>query len=360
MSHSEEQRLSPLAAELAHVLDGARTKRVEVDVLFECAHGFDPGLVGDPQGRARVRTALDELGSTRKITFPADGSRTGWDTRASPPIPNWVMRVMPPAPSKPEPIRRVWPKALEAAGRIATRADEQEVLERIASWMRDTPTPAPAPVQERSLELFDDEKALERYLKTRLFTTGALSLDSLACFAPPLPFVSQYVRGEGRPRLLVVENLATYNSFLTALRRCGPDARPNLHVGWGHGTSFTQSVLSIPMLEPAPDHVYYFGDLDLAGLQIAVRAAAQAEAAGLPRLRPAEAHYRFLLDGSASWRKPDASNRHASSDYAAVCRWLPGPLQNRVLPLLQARQRIPQERLGTSVLVRNPGLGQNW
>jgi hypothetical protein len=43
--------------------------------------------------------------------------------------------------------------------------------------------------------------------------------------------------------------------------------------------------------------MYYFGDLDLAGLQIAVNAAKQARTAGLPDLRPAETRYRFLLNG---------------------------------------------------------------
>ena len=226
--------------------------------------------------------------------------------------------------------------------------------------MRDNPTPVPAPIQERSLEIFDDEKALDRYLKTRLFMTGALNLDSLSCFTPPLPFVSQYVPGEGRPRLLVAENLATYNSFLTAFRNFEPDGRPNLHIGWGHGTSFTQSVLSISMLEPQPERVYYFGDLDLAGLQIAAIAAAQAEEFGLPQIRPAESHYRFLLNGSASWRRPDASNRHASSDYSAACRWLPESLRIPTLSLLQERQRIPQERLGISALTSEPNLGKHW
>lgn len=56
----------------------------------------------------------------------------------------------------------------------------------------------------------------------------------------------------------------------------------------GGGNSFTQSVLSIPTLSPAPIRVYYFGDLDLDGLQIAVSAAAQAETGRLPKLSPVE------------------------------------------------------------------------
>jgi hypothetical protein len=115
-------------------------------------------------------------------------------------------------------------------------------------------------------ELFGDEKALDRYPKTRLFTSGALTQDLLACYDPPLPFASQHVSGNGPVILLVAENLATYTSFLTAARTLDATDRPDLHVAWGIGGSFEQSVLSIPLLDPSPRYVRYFGDLDLAGL----------------------------------------------------------------------------------------------
>lgn len=62
--------------------------------------------------------------------------------------------------------------------------------------MRDTPVPAPVPIQERLFELFGDEKALDRYSKTRPFTTGALDPDTLVCFVLCRPFVSQFVHGK--------------------------------------------------------------------------------------------------------------------------------------------------------------------
>jgi hypothetical protein len=58
-------------------------------------------------------------------------------------------------------------------------------------------------------------------------------------------------------------DLATYTSFLTATRALGAATRPDLHVAWGIGGSFEQSVLSIPLLDPSPRYVRYFGDLDL-------------------------------------------------------------------------------------------------
>jgi Uncharacterized protein conserved in bacteria C-term(DUF2220) len=353
MTLPDGSTLSPLAAEIERLVLQSPGKRVIADELLRGASRFDPGLIGDPVARSRLRDALDELQTAGRITFPAASSRIGWDTRVLPSIPSWVTRVdgrPPPRPARPP---HVWPSALEAAARIASRTDEYELLERVGGWMRDNPEPDLVPIQERSLDLLDDEKALDACLKTRLFTSGALTLDLLACFIPPVPFVSQHLGGTGRTRLLVVENLATYTSFLKALDK-DIVPRPDLHLAWGGGNSFTQSVLSILTLRPAPTRVYYFGDLDLAGLQIALNAAAQAEAARLPSLLPAEPCYRFLLDGPRHWRRLDGTSRLATPDYDTLCGWLPATLRPRLMGLLQARQRVPQERLGIQALRENP------
>jgi len=353
MTQPDGFALSPLAAEIERLVLQSPGKRVPAGELLRGANRFDHGLIGDPAARSRLRDALDELQTAGRITFPAARSRIGWDTRVLPSIPSWVTRIDARQPPRPERPPQVWPSALEGAARIASRPGEYELLERVAAWMRDNPEPDLVPLQERSLELFDDEKALDAYLKTKLFTSGALTLDLLACSIPPVPFVSQHLGGTGPTRLLVVENLATYTSFLKVLKE-GAEPRPDLHLAWGGGNSFTQSVLSIPTLRPAPTRVYYFGDLDLAGLQIAVNAAAQAEAARLPKLLPAEPCYQFLLDGPGRWRRPDGSNSHATPDYHTLCSWLPAALRSEVMNLLRERQRVPQERLGIQALRQKP------
>jgi hypothetical protein len=206
--------LSSLAARLALQVAAARNKRIVVAELLAAAQEHDLSLVGDPAARARFRRALGELASTSVVTLPAAASRSGWDASVEPPLPVWVMRVDREAPGPAvRPAPRVWPSALEAAGRIASRPDEHALLERVVGWLRDNLAPVRVPAEERSAELFDDEKALDRYRKTRLFTSGALTLDLLACYDPPLPFVSQHVPGSGPVTLLVAENLATYTSF---------------------------------------------------------------------------------------------------------------------------------------------------
>jgi hypothetical protein len=347
---------SRMARELSRAVAAAKPKRIAVDDLLDRAQAFEPSLLGDPDGLSRFRGALDELVADGQITFPAAGSKNGWDTRSQPPIPLWVLRTGSAGPARSRPAPRVWPHALENAGRIADRDDEHRLLERIAEWLRNNSDPVPVPVQERSAELFGDEKALDRYARTRLFTTGALSLDLLACHEPPLPFASQHIAGAGPTRLLVLENLATYTSFLTAVRDLPARRRPDLHLAWGHGGEFSRSVLSVPLLAPPPQELYYFGDLDLAGLRVAATAAATAAANGLPRLRPATACYTHLLAGERSWRRPDASNSGTATDPDAICEWLPSGLRPSVRYLLNVRLRIPQERLGLETLRAMPEL----
>jgi hypothetical protein len=346
--------LSPLAARLALQVAAARNKRIPVEELLASAQEHDLSLVGDPTARARFRQALDELAGTLVVTLPAVASRSGWDAVVEPRLPVWVMRVDREAPgSAVKPAPRVWPSALEAAGRMASRVDEHVLLERVAGWLRDNPAPIRVPAEERSAELFDDEKALDRYRKTRLFTSGTLTLDLLACYDPPLPFASQHVPGNGPVTLLVAENLATYTSFLMAARALDEATRPHLHVAWGVGGSFEQSVLSIPLLDPPPRHVRYFGDLDRAGLRIAASAARRAAQAGLPLVLPAIGCYQFLLDGPRHWRRPDDSNRVGQSDYGDACAWLPSALRPRAGELLASGEKIAQEHLGLQTLLRD-------
>jgi hypothetical protein len=351
------QPLSPLAARLARQVAAARNKRILVADLFAAAQEHDLSLVGDPAARARFRRALDELAGASLVTLPSAASRSGWDAIVEPPLPVRVTRVDRAARGPAvRPAPRVWPSALEAAGRIASRPDEHALLERVAGWLRDNPAPARVPAGERSAELFGDEKALGRYRKTRLFASGALTLDLLACYDPPLPFTSQHVLGDGPVILLVAENLATYTSFLAAARALDAATRPDLHVAWGVGGSFEQSVLRIPLLDPSPRYVRYFGDIDLAGLRIAARAALQAAEAGLPPVLPAIACYRFLLDGPRHWRRPDDSNRADRPDYWDACAWLPPTLRPQAGELLTPGEKIPQEHLGLQTLLSEPTL----
>lgn len=327
------------------------TSRIRVEGLLRHVTTADPVLVGDPTARTRLAAALDRLAETGALVLPK--ARSGWDHRTQPPLPLWIGKPATRHPTRATPVKRVWPQPLEAAAAIATRPDEHHLLDRIATWLRNNPDAQPVPIEERSLEILDDEKALAIETTKRLFTTGALTLDLLACYPTPIPFPSQHVPGAGPTRLLVAENNATFHSLLTAARELDPDLRPDLHIGWGCGNQFPTSISAVTLLDPAPTALYYVGDLDAAGLRIALNAAAAANAHHLPPLRPAVALYDWLLAHGVS--RPDRSNV-GISEPGPLLGWLPRALHEPVSRLLHDRQRIPQEALGLRILRGDPDL----
>jgi hypothetical protein len=326
------------------------TSRVRVDGLLRHATAADPTLVGDPTARTRLAAVLAGLAEAGAVVLPK--TRSGWDDRTNPPLPLWVGKTEP-RRVRSTPAPRVWPQALEAAAAIATRPDEHQLLDRIATWLRNNPGAEPVPLEERSLEILDDEKALAIETTKRLFTSGALTLDLLACYPTPVPFPSQHVPGRGPTQLLVAENNATFHSLLQAARQLDPDVRPDLHIGWGCGNQFPISITAVALLDPAPTALYYVGDLDAAGLRIAVNAAATANARQLPPLRPAIALYHWLLTHGVP--RPDRSNPGIRLP-SALLTWMPNELHEAIARLLHERQRIPQETLGLRALRTDPDL----
>ena len=79
--------------------------------------------------------------------------------------------------------------------------------------------------------------------------------------------------------LLVMENSDTFDSLLTVLR--GRDGHRVGLVGWGAGTGFEASVLSIPLIGRLVSEIRYFGDLDENGLRIPANASTIAQSEGL-------------------------------------------------------------------------------
>lgn len=343
--------LSHIAAALSVYINSCRSQRVPVNDLREQAHISSPTLIGDPNARVRLRDAIEELAITGHAALPAAGSKTGWDTSMFPPLPTWVLK---PARTKPMTIdtrRRVYPNRLELAATLATRSDEVELLNRIADWLRDHPTAIAVPMEERSLDLFGNEKTLGEKVGTRLFTSGALTLDLLACHRTSMPLPSQHIPGTGPTRLLVCENRAAYYSTITACRALSFRARPDLHVAFGGGNQFSVGHAEIAFLDPAPTRALYCGDLDQAGIEIAVRVAAATSETLV--LEPAVGLYDWMLRHGK--QQPDPSNR-SIADPDPLLAWFPKSLRSRIRDLLNTRTKISQETVGLEALTKHSNL----
>jgi hypothetical protein len=144
-----------------------------------------------------------------------------------------------------------------------------------------------------------------------------------------------------------VENATTYRTLSTFLP---PDGAVGL-VGFGRGWQFVASIGSVLDIRPPVSEIRYFGDLDVNGLHIPVKAIAVAQSMALPLVQPAAGLYRLLLHhGTPSKGSRDArptATRAAASELAC---WLPTDLRAPVIELLSRGSRIAQEWVGADVL----------
>jgi hypothetical protein len=206
----------------------------------------------------------------------------------------------------------------------------------------------PVPLRERSLQIFADEKALDRRCRNGSLFNGQLKLEAIGAFEPPPPLPYESIETAGLP-LLLLENHHTYWSFST----WNSEARKYSAVVYGAGWVISRSgpALATVMHQTGGTGIVYFGDIDPAGIRIALKLAGQINKTQLPPLRAAEELYaRALKDGTRTplIRKPSRSQLEEAK------AWLPTSLHAEVERLYAAGLRIPQESVGLDALRKWP------
>jgi len=203
------------------------------------------------------------------------------------------------------------------------------------------------PIKERSLHIFGDEKRLdELYRGSALFDEGRMTLTALRCFVVPEPL--PWVRGPDSTKpLIVLENVATWDSY----RRWNEQYALFGAVVYGGGDRFREGVkyLATVFAELNGEReVYYFGDLDAAGLRIPRCASVRAVDAGLPPIQPHLWSYRELLRQTSFVRD---DHERPSENLDCDCAWL-GDLAGAAESIIRSGQRIAQEHVGWELLCR--------
>lgn len=318
---------------------GHRRRRVPLERLWAAFGAACPEAASGVDARSTLRDLLDLLAEHGALEQP----RNAWDQTAQPPLPRQVTLLpwaQAPSAAAADKTTVAWAPELTFA-RDLTRPEQIDVLlvvqDFLAQGGRRRP---PVPERERSAELFDDEKRLERLRTTGLFAPGRLSLDLLRCFAVSPPLVFEAAPGPaGRPAL-VLENHHSYHTFC----RWNRERRTHAATVYGAGKGVLGALGSLVQLarDTGAHRLRYFGDLDATGLRIGRDLSALAAREGLS-VEPAGGWYRLLLERGHGRSFVDP---HARPPRPEDLAWLPEGLRAPTQRLLGQGRRLPQELVG--------------
>ena len=334
---------SARARRLGDALAAWPRRRIRLDELWKVLDQVEPATRTDSQRRQILHGLIAELAAAGEVGLPAERS---YDRTELPALPAFLSlrreSIAQQAPRRPA----VWHPALSWAPASRLVPAQMERLERVNDWLQGSRDPLVVPSRERSVEIFGDEKALDRLIGGALFTPGRLSLELLRC-RRVVPRLHREAVGTGST-LLIVENSDTFDSLVAVLRQ--RDGHRVGLVGWGAGTGFEASVLSVADLGQAITEVSYFGDLDENGLRIPANASLNATGVGLPVVRPAAGLYGAMF----AQGEPQPGQRRVPADTAvSLVAWLDPGHRERAAELLSGGLRLAQEWVGLSYLSRS-------
>jgi hypothetical protein len=339
----------------AILVDGGRSHLGLPEVLMAWDIA-DPGWTGTSAGRLRLADALERLEGTGVVELP---SRTGtrWDSA----LPRLPTRIAVPANRRVraralDPADEPWVPALAWAGSWIRAARPPQrlrvILVAVNVWLASTIGRTPPIVcrEERSLEIFEDEKMLGSLHGTALFDPDRLTLDLLAC-EPPIGGLGIATLCNAGP-VLVLENKATFDSTWRALRSTASTGNSPAYaaVVFGGGDYAASLVADLAMFHELvgvrATRIEYAGDVDTAGISAM---AAFIDAARSRGLAAAPALPLWHALGAAASAGEDLTGdrreRVAAID-AAIRLGLP----ETVIERLRAGVRVPQERIDRSAL----------
>lgn len=332
--------MTALAIAMAKAVCAAPRRRVPLATLIAAAAAVDRSGAVSVGWRLQIAAAIDELATAGTIELP----RTRWDTTSEPPLPAYVTRppTTRPAADANNPIvwhaELGWAAELDAANELSDA--DRRFLASVNAWLRRRGTTV-APQRERSLDICDDEKALDKVIFTPLFAPTRLTYEMLRC-EPCWPPVYQEILGPGP--WLIIENWTTFRSLAREAQDLGWTGR----LIWGAGNQVGTRLTSLAAAKECPTAgLHYFGDIDTAGFRIARMAASRTESLGLGRLTPARALYQLCQNAGL----PRAVTPQKAGDLEKWTQdWLGGTLGMEIARLVADGNRIVQETIGVELL----------
>lgn len=327
-------------------VDGLRTaagSRSRIDI--QEAWGVFTNLYPDDARAVDARQRLADLirvANEAGLLTPAVSS----DKLGPTPLPQFVtLATVRRAVTAAKPVP--WLPELAWAADVRLDSRQLDIVDRVNRWLRDGGACRPiVPAEERSVEVFDDEKAIANFVggATTLWQAGRLGPGLLRYENVPIPFA--YTRVGSGTRLLMVENTAAFRTCTRLL--AADEGHPYAVVAFGQGSWAPKTIASAVELPMPIRSVDYWGDLDVRGLAITRDVIDAAVDIGLR----AQAHP-FLWRLMLTQKTAGPATGPATYD-RSLLKLLPGDVQPRAADVLDRRHRIPQERVGYEQLSETP------
>lgn len=319
-------------------------RHISINEVWAAYREVIRGSTGQLDARVELAALLALLAEAQELSLP----KTRWEAHVEPPLPLFIrLREQPKQrPSFPDPKTILWPPELEFAVELGPCRQIEELLAIKRFLSEDGRARRSVPVRERSLELFGDEKRLEKLAKGSLFRDGRCSCELLRCHPVSAPLVYQAGPTGSHGVVLVVENLHTYASF----REWNTKACAYAAIAYGAGNGFATTARDLPRICElvGATRIEYFGDVDARGLVMPLLAARTlSECDDHLRIEPATRWYEQLF---AIGKSGDARRVPISELHTQAIEWLPEHLRDHVRELFNDGGRLAQEAVGTDLL----------
>lgn len=261
--------------ESQHFFDALATGRTSLDEMWQVISN----VMTLPSGcqRETLMAVLDELRENGLVEFPKSDKL--WNNSALPHLPTWVNKLQLKKQVR-DVAKVIWSPELAFLAEQVIRQDSPWV--KVDAWLKKCRGKKLAlkPIRERSLDIFGDEKALDRVVGLTPFKLGQINLATLGCFYVPEPIPwKPGPPGSRRFSGLCVENATSFDTLCRFNSETGCWA----FVAYGRGNQFvsmTDGLISV-VKEYGHDQVQYFGDADHEGIEIVARAEKKLNEAGI-------------------------------------------------------------------------------
>jgi hypothetical protein len=320
--------------------------RVSAHDLWRALAKAFPHRTPGPAERQLLLDALRSIEARGSIRLPLERGKR-WDRSMVPAVPSSVDVIRERSTPSAFPWRTFpWHQNLHWVAECRSLSTHQlEFLRRVHAGLVDGLFRELAPLKYRSLQLTGDEKMLASLATTSLFGPSRLTLEMLACLPDALPLAWEAVGDGGR--MVIFENAGPFAVARRVLAKM--KLRPYDLIAYGGGRSILAALGHINTMERIVESIHYVGDLDHAGLDIALSARRCAKDLGLPVVAPAGELHREMLLAAESFGHPQgwpAHERFSGDERARILEALSLDVRSQVDAILKAGRRIPEEVLG--------------